>query len=350
MDIVPIKERRTNSGMDVFTRISLCSGYDGLGLGLKRAIPNVRTVCYVERETYAVASLVAKIKEGKLDDAPVWDDIATFDGRPFEGLVNIIDAGVPCQPWSVAGKRKGAKDDRWIWDDIFRIIIEVQPNYVFLEEVPGFVSGGGLGFVLSDLTKAGFDAEWSCFTAAEVGAPHKRQRLFIMAQSGECNGEWWPAQLRRRIGEPGQIGESGRISQLANTARTDTECERQFGDDLSLQGSETMADTGSAELPRRQSQPGNNEQELQAITGSCDKWPARPGQPQYEWEEPRVVVANSNRSRNAQSGLQRTGISSESGAVADAIRDVGKSRAGTRRISNGGNEVWQGQAESCVGE
>ncbi|TFG46375.1 MAG: DNA cytosine methyltransferase [Candidatus Brocadiia bacterium] len=274
--------------MDVFTRISLCSGYDGIGLGLRRAVPNLRTVAYVERECYAVCNLVAKIQAELLDDAPIWDDVATFDGRPFAGLVDIIDAGVPCQPWSVAGKRKGTKDDRWIWDSIFRIIVEVQPKYVFLEEVPGFVGGGGLGFVLSDLAQAGFDAEWACFTAAEVGAPHKRQRLFIMAHRGRhkrCS------QLAHTGSRPGgnQDGQADRRDRQENVPQGNGQAGT-----VRAGAAGQLADTRGAELQGRQSESGNDEQERQAVAGSRDKWPARPREQQYEWEEPRVIMSRAD--------------------------------------------------------
>ena len=168
--------------MDVLTAISLCSGYEGLGLGLKRAIPNVRTVCYVERETYAVANLVAKIKEGKLDDAPIWDDLATFDPKPFEGMVHIIHGGYPCQSFSVAGKRLGTKDPRWVWPHIERIIEAVEPVWCIFENVPGHLSIG-LPEVYCSLRNMGYSVEAGLFSAAECGLCHQRKRLYILAHA-----------------------------------------------------------------------------------------------------------------------------------------------------------------------
>lgn len=149
-------------------------------------IPHARTVCMVEREASAVAALVARMQDGWLDDAPIWTDLATFDGKPWRGVVDCITAGFPCQPWSVAGQRRGTLDDRWIWPHIARIIGEVQPRWVFLENVPGLLRYG-LSSVLADLAAQRFDAEWLVVSAAEVGAPHKRERVFIMADAGRLS-------------------------------------------------------------------------------------------------------------------------------------------------------------------
>ena len=150
--------------------MALCAGVGGLELGIKLAIPSYRTVCYVEREVYAARVLVARMEDKTLDAAPIWDDVSTFDGRPWRGVVDIISAGFPCQPWSDAGRRQGVQDERWIWDDIARIIGEVRPLLVFLENVPGLVRGG-LGVVLGSLSVLGYNAQWGVFCAAAQGAP-----------------------------------------------------------------------------------------------------------------------------------------------------------------------------------
>jgi len=162
--------------------LALCAGYGGLELGLDLAGLRPRTICHVEREAFAAAVLVDKMEKGVLAPAPVWSDLATFDGRSWCGLVDILTAGFPCQPWSCAGQRKGTDDDRWIWPDIARIIREVGPGLVFLENVPGLVRGG-LAVVVGSLAEMGFDAEWGCFTAGAVGAPHRRERVFILGVS-----------------------------------------------------------------------------------------------------------------------------------------------------------------------
>ncbi|MAY89472.1 MAG: DNA methyltransferase [Pseudooceanicola sp.] len=160
--------------------LSLCSGAGGLDLGLTIAMPGYRTVGHVERETYAAAILVARMEEAALDPAPVWDDVGNFDGRPWRGAVDIVTAGYPCQPFSVAGKRRGADDPRHLWPHVARIIGEVEPPFVFLGNVAHHLR---LGFpeVASGLVGMGYRLAAGLFTAAEVGAPHKRERLFILA-------------------------------------------------------------------------------------------------------------------------------------------------------------------------
>ncbi len=162
--------------------IHLCSGYGGFELGFKLAGIDARTVAHVERDTYAAATLVARMGEETLDEAPIWDDLTTFDGQAWRGKVDCITAGFPCQPFSQAGKQLGVEDDRWIWPAIKRIICDVGPGFVFLENVPQLVRGG-LPFVLCDLAQLGFNAEWGLHSAAEVGAPHKRDRFWLLAHS-----------------------------------------------------------------------------------------------------------------------------------------------------------------------
>lgn len=176
-------------------RLALCAGGAGLELGIDLALEHLgvraRTVGYVEREAFAAATLVARMAEASLDDAPVWDDVTTFDARPWRGVVDLVAAGFSCQPWSSAGKRKGTEDERWIWPDIIRTVRDVGPGIVFLENVPPLAARGGLGIVLGDLAEAGFDAEWGVLSAAEVGATHRRERLFVLAYRHDerCEGE-----------------------------------------------------------------------------------------------------------------------------------------------------------------
>ncbi|PAL20234.1 DNA methyltransferase [Sphingopyxis sp. GW247-27LB] len=160
--------------------LSLCAGYAGLDLGIGIAEPRYRTVCYVEREAHAAATLVARMADAALDAAPVWDDLKSFDGRPWRGRVHILSAGYPCQPFSHAGKRRGKRDPRHLWPEVERLIREVQPALVFAENVEGHID---LGFaeVAASLRRLGFHPKAGLFTAREAGARHRRRRLFIMA-------------------------------------------------------------------------------------------------------------------------------------------------------------------------
>lgn len=160
--------------------LSLCSGVGGLELGIRIALPHYITVGMCEREAYPAAAVVARMEEQTVDPAPIWDDLETFDGRPWSGVVDIVSAGFPCQPFSNAGKQRGTKDERWLWPIIERILGEIRPRWVFLENVPGLVRHG-LGPVLSGLAGLGYDAEWDSFSAEAVGAPHRRERFFLFA-------------------------------------------------------------------------------------------------------------------------------------------------------------------------
>ena len=166
--------------MVVRTALCLCDGYGGFELGLREH--GIRTVARVEQDSYAAAVLVERMETARLDKAPVWDDLTTFDGSAWRGRVDLITAGFPCQPFSAAGQRKGVDDDRWLWPAIGRIIRDVGPSLVFLENVPGLVQHG-LPHVLADLADLGFDAEWGLFSAADVGAPHRRQRFWLLAHA-----------------------------------------------------------------------------------------------------------------------------------------------------------------------
>jgi DNA (cytosine-5)-methyltransferase 1 len=160
--------------------LGLCAGYGGLELGLRLAVPDARSVCYVEREAACVEVLAARMRDGHLDQAPVWSDLRTLDGRPWRGVVDCITAGIPCQPWSTAGKRKGFDDERHLGEELVRVVDEVGPSLVFVENVRGFIRLGAPD-LLGRLADLGFDAEWGVFSSAGVGAPHRRERLFILA-------------------------------------------------------------------------------------------------------------------------------------------------------------------------
>lgn len=142
-----------------------------------------KTVCYVEWNPYCIEVIKARIRDGCLEEAPVWDDVRTFDGRAWRGSVDVISAGFPCQPFSNSGKHRAGSDTRNMWPETARIIEEIRPPFVLLENVPGLRNRthGYLGQVLSDLAACGYDARWDCIPATAVGAPHRRERLWIIA-------------------------------------------------------------------------------------------------------------------------------------------------------------------------
>ena len=161
--------------------LSLFSGFGGFSLGLRLAGLDVQTVAYVEIDPYCQKVLKARMQDGHLDNAPIWPDIRAFSGEQCRGVVDIITAGFPCQPHSVAGKRAGALDDRNLWPDTLRVISEVGPGIVLLENVPGILANGYAGTVVGQLASAGYDALWGLLSASGVGAPHVRTRWWCLA-------------------------------------------------------------------------------------------------------------------------------------------------------------------------
>lgn len=162
--------------------ISLCAGVGGLDLGIHLAEPGYRTVGYVERNAFAAATLVARMADASLGAALVWDDLRSFDGRPWRGRIHIVSAGYPCQPFSLSGLRKGENDPRHLWPEVARIVREIGPEWCFFENVAGHLT---LGFqdVAGDLQGMGYRVAACVVSAAEVGASHIRDRMFILAHA-----------------------------------------------------------------------------------------------------------------------------------------------------------------------
>ena len=253
------------------THVSLCAGYGGIDLGLRRAIPNLRTVAFSEIEGFAAANLVSKMESGLLDAAPIWTDVKTFPWSDFRDRVGILSGGYPCQPFSAAGKRLGKEDPRHLWPWIADGIVSMRPRIVFFENVEGHISLG-LREVIEDLERIGYKATWGIFSASEVGAPHQRKRVFILAH--DINRGRLPDWISR-----GLEGIRGREKDNA--------------------GSSSQPDSQLAHLIDKGSQGWLHrwsDSQRQGINGyagcsssSSRVWPSRPGQPQHEWEPPRVV-------------------------------------------------------------
>lgn len=170
-----------------------------------------RTICAVELEPYAASVLCARQNEGFLPPFPIWSDICTFDGHHWRGRVDVVSGGFPCQDISVAGSGAGLDGERsGLWREMFRVIGEVRPRFVFVENSSALVSRG-LGRVLADLTRLGYDARWGIVSAASIGAPHTRKRIWIRAT--DTRGKRWDdgrgdreerQVLPDRIGSPPQ--------------------------------------------------------------------------------------------------------------------------------------------------
>lgn len=234
----------------VIPYVSLCSGYEGIGLGLHRCIPNLRAVAYCEREAFAIANLVAKMENGFLDSAPVFTDVANF---PWAELTEVMAGGVlsfgwPCQPVSTAGKRKATEDERWLFDIIADGIAIMRPGILFAENVEGLLSAkmpdgsSVFGHCIQRLESLHYRVAAGIFSASEVGAPHQRKRVFILAVSSSFRGAaGLSGSLQRHEGESGESDDGGHQA-----------------------------------------------------------WPSRPGEQQYGWEPPRVVADSHRLDRSAQ--------------------------------------------------
>ena len=160
--------------------LALFAGAGGGILGGK--LLGWRTVCGVERDAYAAQVLAQRQNDGILEPFPIWSDVTSFDGKPWAGIVDVVSGGFPCQDISAAGKGAGITGERsGLWTEFARIISEVRPRYAFVENSP-MLTIRGLGVVLSDLSKMGFNAEWGVLSAADVGAKHERERIWILAE------------------------------------------------------------------------------------------------------------------------------------------------------------------------
>ena len=217
-------------------------GYGGNHIGLKRAIPGLRLRAVCEREGFVVANMVSKMEKGLLDAVPIWTDVKTFPSEPFKDRVDLFIASYPCQAFSHAGKRLGKEDPRHLWPYVRRFVQNARPEYCLFENVEGHVSLG-LSTVLSDLEEDGYETSWGIFSATEVGAPHQRKRVFILAYDKNSRTRKDENWLRPRIGGVSR--------------------------------------------------------------GQGTNWPSRPGEEQQDWEPPRVLVnPDGGRLKKCESGPQ----------------------------------------------
>ena len=176
------------------------------------------TVCAVEILDYNRRVLLQRQRDGVFPRFPIWDDVRTFDGRPWCGHVDVVSGGFPCQDISSAGKGAGIDGERsGMWKHMARVVCEARPEWVFVENSPMLVSRG-LGTVLRDLAEIGFDAAWTVLSAAQVGAPHIRERIWICAHSNSVGWGRRSEEFRARnnlFQSSGLVGKSGAWKETA---------------------------------------------------------------------------------------------------------------------------------------
>ena len=206
------------------------------------------------------------------------DDVRTFPAERYVGI-DIVTAGFPCQPFSLAGKRRGADDERNLWPDTARVLRLVRPGIAFLENTPGLVASGYLETVLGDLASLGFDAEWTVLSAQDVGAPHLRERVWILAYT---NG----TPVRKQP----ELKSGGSHASIAQHARSRRDVGDAMRDRLQGQAHREAECLPLAASPPSQPRLGRDSDELAAWLDSPTRWPARRGAPQEAWEPPRAVT------------------------------------------------------------
>ena len=290
------------------THASLCTGYDGLGLGLQGVFPSCRTIVAVEAEAFAAANLVDKMETGALAPCPIFSDVTKFDGRPFRGLVDIISGGFPCTPFSCAGLRESDESANHLFPYILNAVQDIQPSLVFLENVEGIITAKLKGddwrdeagtpvllHVARELERIGYRSTWGIFSAAEVGAPHQRKRVFILARMANAGRKWREVQAWRQ--------------------------------------------DAAKQITRGDGAKGR-------------AWPARPGEWQYGWEEPRVLAnSDGNRSRPEERGDdgQMLGVQEEQGQEHRAAISRGEGAVGNSESGENDNREARDMEQEAEG-
>ena len=332
------------------THLGLCAGYGGIELGLKRAVPGLRTVALCEIEAFAIANLVSKMEAGLMDPAPIWPDLKTFPWAAFRDRVDILTGGYPCQPFSAAGQRRGKDDPRHLWPYIADGIRLLRPRCCFFENVEGHISLG-LSDVIEDLAGMGYRTTWGIFSASECGAPHQRKRVFILAN--RCDTRLQGTEWIREAGTErppsghtsqcnGSVAVASSLGGKAGLSGPFTGHEGQPGESDDG-GYKVMADAqlhGCNHAEQRPHSDGiqgplGQEHEHGQTLGDGQLWPSRPGEQQYAWEPPRVVGNSEDRS-NRQHSTEQQGRSSFSRSSGEELGDPeGGTRLGSAQRETG---------------
>lgn len=293
-----------------FTFGSLFSGIGGLDLGLNRADMQCAWQC--EINDYAT-----KVLEKHWPNTPRFRDVRECNKHNLSA-VDLIAGGFPCQPHSLAGERKASKDERNLWPEFYRIICELRPTWVLVENVLGLLSSEGgqfFGGILRDLAQARYDAEWCVLSAAQFGAPHLRERVFIVAHTASTRQQSQQDPERRSVGfNTTSASHVADVSSFRSDARR-TEPKKQCRQsDTHSNGEANVADTSSQRCEERDASAWYSEQrqrtrlfstsrvprEPESVMGRIFtristrmdgyRWPAGPREQQHAWEPPRVTT------------------------------------------------------------
>lgn len=252
-------QRSNDEGM---RELALFAGAGGGILGGK--LLGWRTVCAVEWDAYAASVLAARQNDGCLEAFPIWDDVQTFDGRPWRGLVDVVSGGFPCQDLSRAkthdsggkfvadgldGERSG------LWREMSRIIRDVQPRYALVENVTALLDEG-IGIVLRDLAEMGYDAQWGVLSASATGSPHHRERVFLVAYPKRIGREkeiFFPVKLVGGSLPQAPKGEFGRTGFISGAGAWSDGRQIESAilglDDRLAGGMDRLAASGNAQVP-----------------------------------------------------------------------------------------------------
>ena len=277
--------------------LDLFSGIGGFSLGLERA--GMKTVAFCE-----VDKKCQQVLKKHWPGVPIFEDVSTLKGADIEETVDVICGGFPCQDISLAGKGAGLEGKRsGLWSEFKRLIEEIKPKYAIIENVSALRSRG-LDQVLREISEIGYDAEWHCITAASIGAPHRRDRIWIVA---------YPRDNTRRDSITGSLGRNGE-GELEERIRT-SETTEITG---SSKTSETMAhanDSGS-----RTSRNSNYTKRSETIEGWEEQSLNRSGGSSANVANAKSKLSNGNNtySESSKSSTQELGSSSSEGDVSNS--------------------------------
>ena len=271
--------------------LSLFSGAGGGVLGTQ--LLGWETIGYVEYNEYCQRVIRQRIEDGCLDNAPIFSDVNAFISEgyadAYKGMVGVVSAGFPCQPFSVAGKRGAENDPRNCWPQTIDIIRRVRPRYCLLENVGGLLSRKHRYFetILKDLAESGYDARWKVISAAEVGAPHKRDRLWVVASNPnnlsmgreERTGEGVQSIFEEPEGQESEhvcegVPRAGDVAHANSSRKLQSEGSEQDQRRWAGYDGEEVSDTSSERLEGWELSIG--EEEAYAPTGSTCWWHTEP--------------------------------------------------------------------------